>query len=226
MIVRSAPCGPLEANCYVLAAGQGRDAVIIDPGMDAFDTVAELLGEIEGTPVAILATHGHIDHVGDAGRVGNHYGIPTYIHSLDKPWLFDPALGLDPGFAAWIFRMFPGSFPPPERIETLDGLNTLDVAGLSITVIHAPGHSGGCVLYRVEDPESGTFVFTGDVLFAGAIGRTDLPSGDSAAMKRSLTQAVLTLPDSAKIFPGHGPASTMARERATNPYLTPRFLAG
>ena len=227
MILRSAPCGPLEANCYIVAAEEGGDCVIIDPGVEAAGWVKGLLCELQVTPVAILATHGHFDHAGDAGTLGSHYGIPTWIHSLDQPMLHDPGLGLDPMFAAWVTKIYQGGgFPPPERVEVLDGREKLEVAGLSFTIIHAPGHTEGGVLYRLDDPKLGTLVFTGDVLFAGAIGRTDLPVGSPAAMKETLTGVVLNLPDSARILPGHGPDSTIERERATNPYLTSRFLAG
>lgn len=222
MFLQVGVCGPLQANCYIVATDKGCDCVIIDPGMGAAHFVQPSVEHNGLTPVAVLATHGHFDHVGDAAAVADHYGIPMWIRSEDRPLLPDPESGTGPGMGTWLSRVFPHGVPEPARIESLDGVGRLDVAGLAISVIHAPGHTPGSVLYRIDDDI--TLVFTGDVVFAGSIGRTDFPCSDPAAMIRTLRGPVLSLPDSAELFSGHGEVTTMADERATNPYLQPRFL--
>lgn len=223
MRLQTRACGPLEANCYILSSDNCDECVIIDPGTDAEGTIIPLITALNLTPVAVLATHGHIDHVQDAAVLANHYSIPVWIHSADRHLLSDPAAGLDRGLSVWLAMILPNGMTEPHRVELLDDKETLNLAGLEIQVIHAPGHTGGCVLYSVTEAED-TFIFTGDVLFAGAIGRTDLPGGDSTVMLETLRGPVLGLPDAARIFAGHGPSSTMAIEKTTNPYLQPRFL--
>jgi len=210
--------------------------VIIDPGMDALSLVKSLVTQYSMTPVAVLATHGHVDHVADAAVVADHYQIPTWIHSSDRHLLCDPASGLSADMAAWLAVALPRPLTEPARVEILDNTDTLSFAGLTLSVIHAPGHTPGSVMYLCETgsplpthpdsshPQEDYLAFTGDVLFAGSIGRTDLPGGDLRTMLATLNGPVLSLPDSARILPGHGPSSTMAVERATNPYLSARFL--
>jgi len=223
MFVTGAACGPLAANCYLVAVDEGQECVIIDPGMGAAPVVSSLVNKHKLTPVAVLATHGHFDHVTDAGTVANQYGIPLWIHSGDRHLLANPQAGLGEDFAGWLDVMLPDGVSTPARVETVDGHQTLDLAGLTITVIPAPGHTRGSVLYEIDD-DGTPVVFTGDVVFAGSVGRTDMPGGDSGTMSSTLRGPVLSLPDAAHILPGHGPASVIAHERASNPYLRAPFL--
>jgi len=225
MLLRSAACGPLENNCYILAPDEGRECVIIDPGMDSKAVVTSVLAQHHLTPVAVLATHGHIDHIGDAARLADAHSIPVWIHSEDRLLLSRPASGLRPDGVVWLTLHLIHKLSEPAKVELLDDQETLDLAGLHIGVVHAPGHTLGSVLFTVsDDDQTTTLAFTGDVLFAGSVGRTDLPVSDRAAMRSTLSGPVLSLPDQARILPGHGRTSTMADERATNPYLQERYL--
>ncbi|MDR0284650.1 MAG: MBL fold metallo-hydrolase [Propionibacteriaceae bacterium] len=221
MFLVSAVCGPLAANCYLLAAAPGRECVIIDPGQEAAGPVRSLVERHHLTPAAVLATHGHLDHIADAAALADHYDVPVWIRSEDRHLLADPAAGLGDDFAAWLALALPQGLGEPARVELFDGHDTLDVAGLTLQVTYAPGHTAGSVLFTLAETP---LVFTGDVLFAGSIGRTDLPGGDPATMLATLRGPVLALPDAARVLPGHGPESTMARERAANPYLQRSFL--
>ncbi|MCL2736227.1 MAG: MBL fold metallo-hydrolase [Propionibacteriaceae bacterium] len=225
MLLRSAACGVLQNNCFILADKEGSECVIIDPGMDAVAAVRSLVAQHDLTPVAVLATHGHVDHIADAAPVADGYSIPVWIRSEDRRLLADAAAGMGPEDLDWLAMYVPEPLKDPARVELLDGVDRLDLANLAITVIHAPGHTPGSVLFRVDDPDTATtVVFTGDVLFAGSVGRTDLPGGDQTTMMATLRGPVLGLPDAARVLPGHGRSSTMSAERATNPYLQPFFL--
>lgn len=227
MFLASFPAGPWQANCYVVATAGSSDCVIVDPGMDAVDGVTALLGDHGLTPRAVLLTHGHFDHVASASALADRYGVPTWIHSADRHLLTDPAAGLSPDGAALVRQVLGGPLAEPLDVRLLDDLGDVEIAGLRFALTHAPGHTAGCVLLSLDYPEHDVIdqvVFTGDVLFAGSIGRTDLPGGDSQVMLATLADVVLALPDSAAVLPGHGPQSTMRRERASNPYLQPAFL--
>jgi glyoxylase-like metal-dependent hydrolase (beta-lactamase superfamily II) len=223
--------GPWQANCYLLAAEGSTQAVIVDPGMEAAPTIRKAAAEYGLRPVAVLATHGHLDHVADAREVSEEYHVPVWIHSADRDMLADPLSGLGGDSAELVAAMYPGGFSEPAEVLEYDTLlaegEPLSVAGLEFSLIHAPGHTRGCVLLMVEYPGGrpvSHLVFSGDVLFQGSIGRTDLPGGSMDAMLRTLSGPVLGLPDSAAILPGHGGQSLMAAERANNPYLQASFL--
>jgi glyoxylase-like metal-dependent hydrolase (beta-lactamase superfamily II) len=227
VFVASFVTGPWQANCYLLAAEKSDDVVIVDPGMDAAGTIAEVVAEQKLHPVAVLATHGHLDHVADAAKVCAEYDIPVWIHSADRHLLTDPIAGLGEDSAELVRQLYPDGFVEPNEVLLYDELSTLSVAGLEFTLIHAPGHTQGCVLLMVPYPEGkpvSHLVFSGDVLFAGSIGRTDLPGGNMEQMVRTLAGPVLSLPDGAGILPGHGPQSNMAAEKVNNPYLQAGFL--
>ncbi|MCL1906964.1 MAG: MBL fold metallo-hydrolase [Propionibacteriaceae bacterium] len=224
MLLEILPVGPLQANCYVLGVEPGGPCVIIDPGMDAFETVRDCVAGNDLTPMAILATHGHFDHIGNAQIVADHYEIPVRIHSDDRDLLATPEKGMGPDMAVWYAMAVPGGVTEPALVEPVRDGEVIQVANLEFLVTHAPGHSPGSVLYTLSY-DGDSMCFSGDVLFAGSIGRTDLPGGNHDTMIATLREKILPVSDETKIFPGHGPDTDMAVERATNPYLQPRFLA-
>lgn len=228
MFLASFPAGPWQANCYLAAPAAGAECVVIDPGVDAFDGVRAAVANHGLTPVGVLLTHGHIDHVASATRVADEWGVPAWIHADDRELLTDPVAGLGPSSAELLAQVLGDlDLAEPEDLRFFE--TGLDVAGLSFEVIHAPGHRPGCVMLSSRltgHDQLDAVVFSGDVLFAGSIGRTDLPGGDHAVMLDTLRGPVLALPDTAAILPGHGQQTVMARERATNPYLQADYLGG
>jgi len=200
-----------ETNCWVLAPEAGGPGVVIDAPPDP-EGVAGLLAQHDVTPVALLLTHGHIDHTGAAGVVTGEVGIDAYVHPDDDFLTLDPA-----GQLRLLFGLVPpGEFEPPrQRIALTDG-QRVRLAGLELEVLHTPGHTPGhcCFLLREEG-----VLFSGDHLFAGSIGRTDLPGGDFATLMDSMRSKVLPLDEGIMVYPGHGPTTTLARERRTNPFL-------
>lgn len=218
MLVVGFPTGAFQANCYLMAPGEGEPCLIIDPGQDAEEPVAEALRKYRLAPVAALLTHGHFDHVFAVTPICDGNEIPAWIHPEDREMLSDPMKGISLQGGA----LFGGSLEmrePAEVRELADG-TVLDLAGLSITVDHTPGHTRGSVIFRSDLDEGGRLVFAGDTLFAGSIGRTDLPGGDMRTMLDSLRGKLLTLDDETVVLPGHGGSTTIGRERASNPFLT------
>jgi glyoxylase-like metal-dependent hydrolase (beta-lactamase superfamily II) len=197
--------------------------VIVDPGIGVLDRLDEVLREHRLKPEAVLLTHGHLDHVYSVTPVCGARGVAAYIHGDDRYRLADPLSTLDPSLVAMLELQFGRSaqWAEPDDVRQLSDSSTVELAGLRITVDHAPGHTEGSVMFRLPSGghESTELCLSGDVLFAGSIGRTDLPGGDHAAMLRSLTQKVLALRDDTTVLPGHGPATTIGRERASNPFL-------
>lgn len=219
--------GYWQANCYVVAAAGSEKCVIIDPGQDAAGAVRSVISENRLEPRAILLTHGHFDHVADAAVLADDYNIAVHVHSADKHLLSDPAAGLGPDGAAMVARLIGGAMTVPARVETYRPGTPVVSAGLSFSVQHAPGHTAGSVLLGLDypgHPSIRRIVFSGDVVFAGSVGRTDLPGGDGDVMRSTLAQVVLALPEGTAFLPGHGDQTTLAHERATNPYLQPTFL--
>lgn len=224
MFLASLPTGPWQANCYLVAPAGGDECVVVDAGQDAAPGVRRLLAEHRLRPRGVVATHGHIDHVATAAELADEYNVPLWIHSADRHLLTDPAAGLGPDGAALVRQLLPAPLAEPARVEELDGVGELKLAGLTFAVTPAPGHTAGSVLLELPYAGSGDVdrvVFSGDVVFAGSVGRTDLPGGDPRVMAATLRDVVLALPDSTALLPGHGPQTTMARERLTNPYLQP-----
>jgi hydroxyacylglutathione hydrolase len=213
VLITGFPAGSFAANCYLVAPEPGAECVIIDPGEDAAGTIAEIVADHRLKPVAVLLTHGHIDHVWSVAPVCGARGIPAYIHPDDRALLSDPARGLPLGAGQQLFGGL--EFTEPDDVRELADGTVLNLAGLEITVGHAPGHTPGSVVFRSEP----AVMFSGDLLFAGSIGRTDLPGGDTAAMMDSLARVCLTLPDETRVLPGHGPQTTIGVERASNQFL-------
>ncbi|GAA0424230.1 hydrolase [Actinoplanes capillaceus] len=217
MLVTGFPAQAFGTNCYVVAAGPGEQCLIIDPGIGVLDQLEEILAQHRLSPAAVLLTHGHLDHTFSVAPVCGARGITAYVHPDDREMLADPAKGLSTDLTA----LFGGRLPytePDDVAELTDGA-TLTIAGVEVTVDHAPGHTGGSVLFRLPGESSEEICFSGDVLFAGSIGRTDLPGGSTPTMMASLRDKILPLADETVVLPGHGPATTIGRERASNPYL-------
>jgi hydroxyacylglutathione hydrolase len=240
VLIAGFPAGSFATNCYVVAPGPGEECLIIDPGQDAEPGVTELLAEHRLRPVAVLATHGHVDHIWSVAPVCGARGIPAYIHPADRDLLSDPAKGFPLQVGQQLFRGL--TFTEPDDVIALTDGMTLRLAGVELIVDHAPGHTPGSVTFRVAaadatqsrgplgdrgvpggglPPRASTaqVLFSGDLLFAGSIGRTDLPGGDYPAILDSLSRVCLTLPDDTEVLPGHGPQTTIGAERATNPFL-------
>jgi glyoxylase-like metal-dependent hydrolase (beta-lactamase superfamily II) len=220
--------GQWQANCYVVAAPGVAECVIIDPGQDAAGGLRELLAEHQLKPKALLATHGHFDHVASAAQIADEYNVPLWIHSADRHLLTEPAAGLSSDGAAMLKQILRTPMVEPARVEEFDGITELSLARLKFSITHAPGHTEGSVLiglaYNSRHPQINRVVFSGDVVFAGSVGRTDLPGGDPKVMNRTLSDVVLQLSDGCALLPGHGSQTTMGRERLENPYLQPAFL--
>jgi glyoxylase-like metal-dependent hydrolase (beta-lactamase superfamily II) len=210
------PAGSLAANCYLVAPAPGEECVIIDPGQGAERGIDELLSRHRLKPIAVLLTHGHIDHVWSVAPVCGAKGISAYIHPDDRELLSDPARGM----ALMAKQQFLGgmTFGEPDDVKELSDGETVTLAGLDFTIGHAPGHTPGSVTFRSGQDDLDA-LFSGDLLFAGSIGRSDLPGGDHQAILSSLART-LTLPDETIVLPGHGPKTTIGDERQTNPFLT------
>ncbi len=224
MLITGFPAGVLACNCYVLAPHAGADAVIVDPGQSAFGRLRRILDEKRLTPAAVLLTHGHIDHMWSAQKVADTYGCGVYIHPQDRMLLTDPIKGIGPRLGqlalATLFR------EPRQVIELAQDGQLLDFDGVAVTVDHTPGHTLGSVCFRVSGglERSGegigpAMTFTGDTLFRGSVGRTDLFGGSGQDLLNSLVTKLLVLDDDTVVLPGHGEESTIGVERRTNPFL-------
>jgi glyoxylase-like metal-dependent hydrolase (beta-lactamase superfamily II) len=216
VLVAGFPADLFGTNCYLLATGPGEQCLVVDPGIGVVDRLEALLAEHRLRPAAVLLTHGHLDHTFSVAPVCGARGITAYIHPGDRELLADPAKGLSADLRQLVGDALP--YAEPEDVAELPDGGTIEIAGLAVTVDHAPGHTRGSVLFRLPG-EAGGLCLSGDVLFAGSIGRTDLPGGSMPQMLASLRDKILPLPDEVNVLPGHGPVTTIGRERATNPYL-------
>jgi glyoxylase-like metal-dependent hydrolase (beta-lactamase superfamily II) len=226
VLIAGFPAGPWGTNCYVVATGPRAECVVVDPGKDAAAGVAQVVREHRLKPVAVLVTHGHIDHMWCVAPVAGSYGATAYVHPADRHLLSDPMAGISPETAGMLLggRY---EFAEPDAVAEIGDGDALDLAGLRLTVDHTPGHTPGSVTFRTPyadgsgaaAPDVSEVLFSGDLLFAGSIGRTDLPGGDHATILRSLADKVLTLPDDVVVLPGHGEQTSIGRERDTNPWL-------
>lgn len=220
MLIAGFPAGPWGTNCYVVATGPGSECVVVDPGKDAAPGVADVVREHRLKPVAVLVTHGHIDHMWSVAPVAGSYDATAWIHPSDRHLLTDPLAGMSPESSQLLLGGDYRWAEPDDVRELTDG-QQLELAGLRFVVDHAPGHTPGSVTFRAPYAHQGIseVMFSGDLLFAGSIGRTDLPGGDHPTMLRSLTEKVLPLADDVVVLPGHGEQTSIGRERATNPFL-------
>lgn len=218
MLIAGFPAGAWGTNCYLVAPAAGEECVIIDPGHEAAEGVEEAVAKHRLKPVAVILTHGHLDHVASVVPVCGAHGVPAWIHPADRYMMSDPEKAL--GRAIGQQLMGELTVGEPEDVaELVDGAR-LELAGLELTVAHAPGHTKGSVTFRLpETAEIPPVFFSGDLLFAGSVGRTDLPGGDHAELLGSLARVCLPLDDSTVVLSGHGPQTTIGRERQSNPFL-------
>ncbi len=197
--------GPLQVNCYILADQKTKEAVVIDPGDDA-DDILKIIREKGFTVKSIVNTHAHFDHVGANKALKDATGAELLLHEADAPVLAMASR------QSRSFGLNPVVSPPADRY--LKHGDVVTAGEVSLKVLHTPGHSPGGISLLEQG-----IVFTGDSLFAGSIGRTDLPGGDLLTLLRSIKSNLMVLPDETKVFPGHGPASTIGEERRENPFL-------
>lgn len=218
MLIAGFPAGAWGTNCYVVAPAAGEECVIIDPGHQAAEGVEDALKKHRLKPVAVVLTHGHIDHVASVVPVCGAHDVPAWIHPDDRYMMSDPEKAIGRSFGAQLLGELTVGEPSDVR-ELADGAR-LKLAGLDFSVAHAPGHTKGSVTFQLpESAEVPSVFFSGDLLFAGSIGRTDLPGGSQDEMLESLARVCLPLDDSTVVLPGHNEHTTIGRERATNPYL-------
>jgi glyoxylase-like metal-dependent hydrolase (beta-lactamase superfamily II) len=211
MILETFPVGPLHCNCTILGDEVTREALVVDPG----DNLPEILSRLQKhglTVRQIVVTHAHIDHVGGAAQLRKLTGAPVVMNQQDLG-----LLGMMEMQAGWLGVPTPQVVPPDASAE--DGL-TIGLATLPAQVLHTPGHTPGSICLLFPDRH---LLLAGDTLFAGSIGRTDLPGGDGQQILRSLRERLLVLPDTTRVVPGHGPETTIGEERQSNPFLQPKF---
>jgi glyoxylase-like metal-dependent hydrolase (beta-lactamase superfamily II) len=217
VLIAGFPSDATATNCWVVAPADGEQCVVIDPGIGVRGRLDEVIAEHRLHPIAVLLTHGHLDHTFSVVPVCQARDVPAYIHPADRSQLADPWTGLGMPAGTPLFGAL--TFAEPDDVKELGDGEKISLAGLDFAVRHAPGHSAGSVVFSLSGDDDEPRLFSGDVLFAGSIGRVDLPGGSMAAMQTSLRQVIWPMDDATAVHPGHGPATTIARERATNPYL-------
>jgi hydroxyacylglutathione hydrolase len=211
MLIIGVPAWLAVTNAFIVAPEPGGPAVVVDAPPDP-DLIGSVLAQNDLSLAAVLLTHGHVDHSGGSGRLARGTSAAVYVHPDDDFLTLHPTEQLRA-----IFGMTPpGAYELPDRFESLADGDMIRVAGLELEVRHTPGHTPGHCCFYLEDQET---LFSGDQLFAGSIGRTDLPGGSFTDLMKSMQDKVLVLPDETRVLPGHGPETTIGRERATNPFL-------
>ncbi len=215
MLIKSFPAGPWATNCYLVANEANSECVIIDPGFESLSGIKRIAEQFGLHPVATLLTHGHMDHVWSVVPLCNQHNISAYLHTDDEWMITEPEKAYSKSGWQEIVNMS-GGIPDykPKDLKLLKENKTLDLAGIKFKSHHAPGHTEGSTVF-----ETGTHLFSGDVLFNRGIGRTDLPGGNASAMDHTLANVILKFPDVMSVYPGHGPSTTIQDERTSNPYL-------
>jgi hydroxyacylglutathione hydrolase len=212
VLVRRIVARAFETNCFVVAPAAGEECVIIDPGVGVEDAVDAVLREERLKPTAVLLSHGHLDHVFAVVPVCGAKGIPALIHPSDREMMADPGRTFGMPAGTPIFGRV--NFGEPDDVRVLTDGEMLQLAGMELAVDHTPGHTLGSVTFRAEDR-----LFSGDLLFRGSVGRTDLPGGSFEQLLESIARTVLPLPDETRVHCGHLDDTTVGLERATNPFL-------
>ncbi len=205
MIFKSIVVGPLKVNCFVLACENTLEGIIVDPG-DNIPEIIELVLEDDIRVVEVIATHGHYDHIAHAASVVRETGAPFAIHPADRYEVENlveiaGSIGMD-------------ADPPPRIDRFLEEGDVVKMGGEILEIVHTPGHARGNITLKWPG-----HAIVGDTLFAGSIGRTDLPGGDVDLLLRSIREKILILDDETRVYPGHGPFTTVGRERVSNPFL-------
>lgn len=206
MNIKRFSLGPLGTNCYILY--KGTEALIVDPGGEA-DKVISFLQEENLTPLSILLTHAHFDHIGAVEDLRTYYEIDVYLHENEKDWLANPELNRSLFFTGEAFR----GKDPDHYLKP----GVFQIGTFHFNIIHTPGHSPGSVSFIFEDEQ---LIISGDVLFQHGIGRTDLPGGSFSQLEDSLRQELYKLPDDYTVFPGHGEETSIGVEKRTNPFVS------
>lgn len=201
MILEAVVVGPMEVNCYIFGSRVQGEVIVIDPGAD-YEKIATFLKKERLSPKFIVNTHGHIDHIG-----ANHrFNLPILIHRQDADFLSNPQLNLSASFG--------GGYRSPQAVRLLEEGDSIEVGDMELKVIHTPGHTPGGISLKYDD-----LIFTGDTLFKGGLGRTDFAYGSEDQLLSSIKAKLLAHDDATIIYPGHGPPSTIGKERKENPFL-------
>ena len=211
MLVVQVPAWLAETNAYILAEESGGQAVVVDAPPET-DAIGAVLIQHDLTLSAVMLTHGHIDHTGGSGELARGTGASVYVHPDDDFLTLHPVEQLRAMFG----MTPPGVFDVPEKFEALGDGDRIRLAGLEFEVRHTPGHTPGHCCFYLEQEET---LLSGDQLFAGSIGRTDFTYGSHQALMASMAAKVMVLPDNTRVLPGHGPETTIGRERIGNPFL-------
>lgn len=206
VILRIVPVGILDTNCYILGDRASGEGIIIDPG----DEPEKIAGAVDAESLnikLIVVTHGHYDHIGAVLPLKTRYGAELLIHSLDAPMLANPRLNLS-------FVKDRTEIKGLKADRLLEGGDMIQVGTITLEVIHTPGHTPGCICLLGKE-----WIFTGDTLFAGSAGRTDLPGGDFKNLNNSIQTKLKMLPERLTVYPGHGESSSIGKEKARNPFM-------
>ena len=213
MLIESFPAPMFATNCWVIAPSPKSECVIVDPGMpDVSAQVSHIISEFDLKPVAIIATHGHLDHTFSIQPIADGYDIPVRIHAEDRRLLAQPQFAHGVEFMKALGGQV---FTEPKKVFEMKNGEEFFLLDLKFKAIHAPGHTRGSTMFLIENE----VLISGDVLFKGSIGRTDLPTGSQSDMMDTLRRKVLPLADGIRVLPGHGDETTIQYERKYNPYL-------
>lgn len=215
VLITGFPAGPWATNCYVVAPSSDTECIIIDPGYESLQQIKEIVTEHKLKPIAVLITHGHIDHMWSVTPLADGYGIPAIIHEADRALLSHPEQGVSDAGREMILQLG-GKFSEPQSISTFQGDSQISLLGFTFSMLHLPGHTPGSIAYHLAEQ---TTLFSGDVLFESGIGRTDLPGGSSVLMQQSIQKLFNTVPDETTVLCGHGNQTTIGVERMNNPYI-------
>lgn len=225
MLIRQVVANYFETNCWIVSKGQNQECIIVDPGIAQPNLVNRIMEEVNRfnlKPKAIVVTHGHLDHTYSVLPLSKEIPMRTIISKADRYLLKDPfaALLKDGGIQHLLKLLSKENIGEPSDVMEISVKESFEIAGMQINATLAPGHTAGSMLFEIE----GAYLVTGDVLFAGSIGRTDLPTGSMLAMKKTLKNIILEMSDELNVLPGHGVQTRIAVEKRSNPYLQTDYL--